>query len=360
MDGDIQGARIAAPERPGYYVWMAEGSPVAIHVRLDVVDRLAAEAMRGYGAVPKRGAEIGGLLIGQVEPGDTPIVRIEDFEPVPCDYKRGPSYLFTGQDGAAFDQACSRWQPEGAGDYAVGYFRSHTREGMGLAPEDIDLLEQHFPGQDRVALLVKPFATRVSAAGFFVRQNGTFPSQSPLEFPLSRRDLGGEPPPARRPLQSRRGRTAEFPAPAEREPSPPSLEADPPSTSKRARTGWVWIPLSFIFLLVGVLLGIQSALTMAPKVTGAKPEDFTLSLAVARADGNLTVKWNREAPVVREASRGVLEIEDGGFAKPVDLDATNLRSGSIIYRHSTDHVRFRLTVYVGPRVSVTEALDWKQ
>jgi hypothetical protein len=358
MDGDIQGALLGAPERPGYYVWRPEDTPVAIHLRLDVVDRLAAEIMRGYGAVPKRGAEIGGLLIGQVEPGEIPVVRIEDFEPVACDYKRGPSYLFGGEDGAAFEQACSRWKPEGGGDEAVGFFRSHTREGLGLSAEDVELMDRYFSAPDRVVLLVKPFATRVSAAGFFVRQNGSFPEQSPLEFPLSRRDLGGGPPPSRSRVWSTRGRPAELPAP-EREPLP-LAEPEPRPAGKRARSGWVWIPLSFIFLLVGVLLGIQSALTMAPKVTGAKPEDFTLSLSVARADGNLTVKWNREAPVIKEASRGVLEIEDGGFAKPVDLDASHLKSGSIIYRNSSDHVRFRLSVYLAARVTVTETLDWKQ
>ena len=48
----------------GYYVWEVPGQPVIVHLRLDVVDRLAAEVMRGFGAVPKRGAEVGGVLIG--------------------------------------------------------------------------------------------------------------------------------------------------------------------------------------------------------------------------------------------------------------------------------------------------------
>ncbi|HLW77683.1 MAG TPA: hypothetical protein VKS01_11875, partial [Bryobacteraceae bacterium] len=51
----------------GYYVWKAEGAPVEIHLHLDVLDRLAAEVMRGFGAVPKRGAEVGGVLIGTID-----------------------------------------------------------------------------------------------------------------------------------------------------------------------------------------------------------------------------------------------------------------------------------------------------
>jgi len=92
---------------PGYYVWAVPGNPVAVHLRLDVVDRLGAEFLRGLGAVPKRGAEVGGVLLGSIEPGlvkDTSIVRIEDFEPVPCSYVRGPSYLLSEEDRKLFDE----------------------------------------------------------------------------------------------------------------------------------------------------------------------------------------------------------------------------------------------------------------
>src|SRR5260370_29928453 len=97
---------------PGYYVWEIPGKPVAVHLHLDVVDRLLAEVMRGFGAVPKRGAEVGGVLLGTIEHSDPALVRVEDFEPVDCNYKCGPSYLFVDQDRRAFEEACERWQPE--------------------------------------------------------------------------------------------------------------------------------------------------------------------------------------------------------------------------------------------------------
>src|SRR5712691_6344850 len=75
---------------PGYYVWQISGKPVEVHLHLDVLDRLASEIMRGFGAVPKRAAEVGGLLLGTIQPGSPSIVRIEDYEPVPCHYRRGP------------------------------------------------------------------------------------------------------------------------------------------------------------------------------------------------------------------------------------------------------------------------------
>src|SRR5207253_4063803 len=127
--------------------------------------------------------------------------------PVACDYKRGPSYLLTEQDGEAFEDACARWQPDGSEPaYIVGYYRGHTREGLALGPEDLELLEKYFREPEHVALLVKPFATKVSLAGFFVRKDGAFPEATPLEFPLRRRELTGEDAPPRRPLADRSGR----------------------------------------------------------------------------------------------------------------------------------------------------------
>jgi hypothetical protein len=378
--------RTQAP--PGYYVWEVEGQPVTIHLHLEVVDRLGPEIMRGFGAVPKRGAEVGGLLLGAIEQeaaedGVRTVVRIEDFEPVACDYKRGPSFVLTEEDGALFEEACARWQPDGSQPaYAVGYYRSHTRDGMSLSPEDLDLLERYFPAPENVALLVKPFATKVSIAGFFVRNAGAFPELTPLEFPLRRRELTGESPPERRPLGERGHRTLSQPAPSydrrrAARPRTPSAGPLPESAAaeefdletmpedalaggrRRIRGGWVWIPLSFVFLLLGVLLGFQSALTMGNKAASSTAVDFSLGLAVTRSGDNLTVKWNRNAPAIQMAQKGVLEIEDGGYAKPVDLDHAHLEGGSVIYRNSGDTVRLRMTVNLSGRSSVTETAEWR-
>src|SRR3954470_10382036 len=193
----------------GYYAWEVPGQSVVVHLRLDVVDRLAAEVMRGFGSVPKRGAEVGGFLIGIIRAGVPAIVRIDDFEPVACEYRRGPSYQFTEEDGAALEEAWQRLQPSlSPSAYAVGYFRSHTRDGFALATEDLDLLDRLFPGPSQVALLIKPYATKVSVGGFFVREHGEFPESTPLEFPLRRRELLGEDPAARRPLGERSGGAA--------------------------------------------------------------------------------------------------------------------------------------------------------
>jgi hypothetical protein len=373
-------------DEPGYYVWAPAGKDLEVHIHLDVIDSLLAEVMRGFGAVPKRGAEVGGVLIGSIERGDETIVRVDDFEPVECGYTRGPSYLFSPQEKADFADACERWQPdaERAG-YAVGYFRSHTREGLSLASEDLELLDRYFGGLSHIALLVKPVVTKASPAGFFFREDGAFQETTPLEFPFRRRDLTGEAPPPRRPLTERkrgeRGSRPLVPAQSslrerererERETdtefaglslgeSSQGGHAYAVTTPARSRLkGWMWIPLSFVFLLLGVVLGFQAALTMGGKTSAGGPSDLALALTVSKNDDDLTVKWNRESAAIRAAQRGVLEIQDGGFSKPVDLDSVHLQTGSIIYHNTSKTVQFRLTVYVNARLTVVETLDWKQ
>ena len=365
---------IPTQDPTGYYIWGAPGQAVVIHLRLDVVDRLAAEVMRGFGVMPKRGAEIGGVLIGTIRPGVPAIVRIEDFETVPCEYRRGPSYLFTEEDGVAFEDCFRRLQPSASPlAYGVGYFRSHTRDGFSLEADDIELLDNFFPGAANVALLIKPYATKVSVGGFFVREYGVFPETTPLEFPMHRRELLGEEPPSRRTLmevgpERRIDRRMERPSPAaaltpeEIAPAEPSVAPASPTfaehPSRGWRSSWVWFPLTFLFLLLGVALGYQLALTIGARASTA--QDFSLSLSVKKTGDNLSVTWNRVSPVIRSAQKGLLEIDDGGYTKPVVLDAAQLQNGSLIYRNASKSVRFRLTVYPQARVGVVETLEWKQ
>ncbi len=345
---------------PDYYVWEIPGKPVAVHLHFDAMERILNEVMRGFGAVPKRGAEVGGVLIGTIEHGDPAVVRVEDFEAVECEYRRGPSYLLSEGDGAAFDEACRNWQPQESREaYAVGFFRSDTREGMSLTAEDVEVLDAYFPSPAHIALLIKPYGTKVSMAGFFFREDGLFQEKTPLEFPFRRAELlGGRPGARNSGLESRARGTARenIAVEAIRQPGPAYAVTAPSQSRLRSA---VWIPLSFVFLLLGVALGLTIELVRAPGPAHDAAE-FSLGLSVSEIDGNLSVKWNRNAAAIHTADHGVLEIEDGKYSRPVNMDAAQLTGGSIIYRHASNAVRFRLVVYPQARVSVTETVEWKK
>jgi hypothetical protein len=56
----------------------------------------------------------------------------------------------------------------------------------------------------------------------------------------------------------------------------------------------------------------------------------------------------------------VLEIEEKGVTKPVDLDAAQLQNGTLTYRNATGDVHFRLTVFPKDQVRVMESAEWRE
>jgi len=67
-------------------------------------------------------------------------------------------------------------------------------------------------------------------------------------------------------------------------------------------------------------------------------------LRAERNAGQLLLSWNREAALVKTASKAVLSISDGDHREDVQLDLGQLRNGSIVYSPITNDVSFRLEV----------------
>lgn len=372
------------PAQSDFYRWEVPGKKVSVCLSFDAIDRLVMEVMRGFGAIPRRGAEVGGVLVGSVEnDGNTTVVRIEDFEPVHCDHRRGPSFLLADPDAARFTAAISKHQSR-----VVGVYRSHTREGLGLTPEDLNLFDHYCPDASAVFLLIKPYATKVSQAGFFFREaDGSVRTESSyLEFPFRRKELGGgaserprergqapsyeqhsEPRHYDRPSAPEPAYYPDSPASAEElqaalasYPVPPPVADGESAVAKFRRTN-VWIPLSFIFLLLGVLVGFQAAIAYRPSRTaGVLNDAYTLGLSVARTGDNLHVRWDRNSHAIRVAQRGVLTITDGTYSTTVDLDVAQLQNPSVFYRNMSSTVRLRLEVFTKERNSVAEVLEWSK
>lgn len=381
------------------YVWQPEGHPVSIRLNYTAVDKMTLEVMRGFGSIPRRGAEVGGLLLGTAEVnGNQRIVNVVDFHPVACEHSRGPSYLLSDKDYEGLDAALEQWRPSAdrEGMYVVGFYRSHTRDGLGMSQEDINILDAYLPegthhSEAKVMLLIKPYATRVSVGGFFFRDNGTFErtESSYLEFPFRRKELGGGSSGTERLATAARfgeARVSEppiqfphVPKVSERENaktqdrqeqdqprfamSAPSFGYDGTQVKKESKfkSGWVWIPLSAIFLFMGVLLGFQTAITMRPRgPASVGAEVFNLSLTAVKSADSLNITWDRTAPAIRTAGHGVLYIKDGDFNKSLNLDASELQVGSVVYRKPSTSVSFKLEVYPKDRTTVSETVEYRE
>src|ERR1019366_1891744 len=133
--------------------------------------------------------------VGDVSPGSPLVVSIADYELIACDYSRGPLYRLSDADMGRFEQAIQQWLAAGRG--VAGFFRSHTRKGISLDVDDLAFFHARFRDPHHVALLVRPFATKASMAGIFIRENGKVNGEaSCLEFPFRSSELGTRQAPA--------------------------------------------------------------------------------------------------------------------------------------------------------------------
>jgi periplasmic protein TonB len=225
LDSTARAERIdlPSPEAP-CYIWEVAHKPVAVRLPLPLIDRLEAEVVENFRSLSSRGSEIGGLLVGSSAQGSPTVVTVADFELISCDYSRGPLYRLGEGDMARFDQAMERFG-KAAGPRVIGYFRSHTRKGLSLDADDLAFFEPRFSEPQQIVLLIRPFATKVSTAAIFIRENGKVNGEgSSREFSFRASELsvarGGE-----------KSESSASPAPAQNGMQP----AAPPKPQSRAQ-----------------------------------------------------------------------------------------------------------------------------
>lgn len=401
-----------ASHRAPTFVWQSPDQQVAIEMEMDFVDQLAAEVIRGYGLVPRRGAEVGGLLLGEVL-SRTPLrVRLREFVPAVTEYLYGPSLIFSPKDKLGFLDLLQRWrtQPDRQTEI-VGFYRSHTREGFGWNVEDEALFHEAFQEPFHVFLLIKPYATRVPEAAFSFWRDGKLSKiASEALLPFRRKELSSGPlprsvgdsasataaPPSHKPEPSPDGASgmptkrpledsptmilpirelmahaassastgsaessslngaAEPDAWHRVRPSSPALEQE--TMPRQLRSRWAGVAgVAFLALSCGVVLGYRAAQQTQPRTT--KEADYSLGLVVKPQSEGVQVNWNSRAPAVLAASSGVLTIRDGGIPRRVDLSRADLQTGHVIYRHGSPQLSFRLEVAPAEQVTVSEAVD---
>ena len=220
-DSTARAERLDLTSEAAFYTWEAPQKPLIVHLPLTLVDRLESEAVENFRSLSSRGSEIGGLLLGSIAPGSPAEASLDDYELIPCDYSRGPLYRLSDADLGRFEQAIER-HSSGPGSRVIGYFRSHTRKGLSLDAEDLSFFEPRFLEPQHIVLLIRPFATKASTAGIFIRENGRIHGEASYhEFPFRSSELSTTRTPAPK---------AEASAPAAAPPSAPN-----PTTAATAR-----------------------------------------------------------------------------------------------------------------------------
>ncbi|MGA2135113.1 MAG: hypothetical protein ABSH50_22740 [Bryobacteraceae bacterium] len=171
-----------------------QGSPPAGILRR-VQEGIHQEVNDAFAAAPHMGAETGGILLGRREQDR---IVIEDFEPIPCEHRFGPSYRFSDADRELLRETLEWFRSSGGTGLSVlGFYRSHTSGDFDLEPQDEDLMRSHFSPDENLVLLVKPSLIGLDAKDFFLRcyrPAQPAPANAPaIAWPEPRPRLAAEP-----------------------------------------------------------------------------------------------------------------------------------------------------------------------
>jgi proteasome lid subunit RPN8/RPN11 len=337
------------------FTWSVEGHPIRISCPAPVIESIRQAAWEGLQKVPRRGLEIGGVLFGTRQ-GDE--IRIAAWRPMPCEHAKGPGFELSAKDEAELKQLLesAASDPGLEGLEPVGWFHSHTREGVTLSKDDLDLYNRFFPAPWQVALVVRPHAYEPARAGFFFREaSGAIHSAASYkEFILEAKrrrlpagfdagQVAGEPPKDHGPKRS----IGLPPPPA------PGAAPEPPFAPHPLRSPWRrWLGAFLLAVIAAAALFFGLPLLHSP----TRSEE--LGLTVRDAGDDLVLEWNRASGFLRQASGAAIAIEDGGRREEVILTPRELQTGSLTYARQGGHVVFRLTLTFPNREPVTEVTQF--
>jgi TonB family protein len=324
---------------------------LTVKLSVSVIERLSVAVMDGFKAVPRRGLEVGGLLLGRIE-GDC--VLVDDFSPVACEHVHGPSWLLSEKEKAFLADEISRVNAEQAGPRVLGMYRSHTREGIAPSAEDQALMREYCAGDAAVFLLVKPDAGGLGTAAWFAAGLGLW--DRPAEFPPRRRELLSgayaveapapvvpEAPHRPEVIRFRMAKLLETAASRGREIVPP-----PPAAG--CRKPWL-APLAI--LLGSAFAGYLLSWSWIAKPRAPVATSLPITLRVTLENGSLHLHWDRNSALVRTAAAGIIWIDDGATQRRLDLQPADLTGGRIQYWPSSNEVRFRMELLASTGSSPT-------
>ena len=379
---------VLSPIGQPFCAWTQGSRKFAIYVHPDVLARLGMEVRVAFKRVPRRGLEIGGILVGRTDHRDeTTTFWIEGFESIDSEHRSGPSYILSEPDFAHLREALTK-----NGAASIGIYRSQTRsQQLVLQEPDIELLERCFDRGDVLFLIACPVAAK---AAFFIREDGDL--KCVYEFVLGT-PLAPSVPPQR----------PESPEPNPPEPKPPEMDQliqpppeihtalavvsrpsnpsekedmaseaiqltdrqRPPGSAIEGSAidrglvkwlgGWLgrgvrfkkrtWLAAALIFsAFLGAGIGLLSH-SAPPSIHPQRlpSEDLHLTNLHLTVEGNggfLRLHWDQNSSAIRNSSRAVLHIQDGDYQIVRNLSPSEFSAGSFAYEPRSRDVTFRVDV----------------
>lgn len=340
-------------------------------------------AIEGLVALPKRGVEVGGIVVGRASGTE---LQIEGFEEVRCEHKYGPSYALSDADRDALSKLLEQ-RRKGALP-VVGFFRSFTSRSPMVEEADEIFVRQRFPKGNFVFLMLRPLSVESCLASFRYCVDGRLlpdTEDPPFQFDFSQMppmEPAPEPvpeiPQEPQPSQIAQPPTMAGPVPIPKfapvpklapvpkpvrvpepvpVPEPPHLEVQLPAQPKVwERYGTMEMPASqsqprrkfgqwAVAAGIGLLLGVSGAALYKSRIGPPQPEWAELHLDVHPESGQLRVTWDGNAPSALTATRGLLAVTHGDNHQDVPLNSQEVRAGHYTLMPTPGDLGVRLILY---------------
>jgi hypothetical protein len=319
-----------------------ECAPGALHAA-------CMEAVEGMRSLAKGGLEVGGVLYGRHEGG---LVQILAARPIQCEHRFGPSFVLSEQDESFLAQMLSGFRTDRAlaSLEPLGCYLSHPRHGAVLTDRDIDLYRRYFGQTIQLALILMPRSLGSVHVNVIGRNTeGAHVACHEFEYSL---------------LNHPRSEIVhtKLPARVPRSNPVPKLDVE-------------IVPIAPPPTLVPVIISAPRAPIRIPNQTtkpfprhrlifallilmvcAPRPNVPIAPVPLSFREGNpgLMIHWDPSDSVVREAARGLMDIQDGE-QEPVRLSLAPdvLQRGSLPYARTSDIVRVSFTL-VGKKLSAVE------
>ncbi|HWC96465.1 MAG TPA: hypothetical protein VG456_06945 [Candidatus Sulfopaludibacter sp.] len=147
--------------------WNVPECPFTIEYLPRVLDDIRLAVVDAFFSLPRGGAEIGGILLGNHSEGK---VTISEYVALDCEHATGPSFVLSPNDEVELRKLLERSTSEHPALTPVGWYHSHTRSDVFLSDADLAIHKQFFPEPWQVALVFKPHTFQPMRCGFFFRE----------------------------------------------------------------------------------------------------------------------------------------------------------------------------------------------
>ena len=153
---------------------------LSLRFEADAFTTLGHEIGASYLSVPKRAAETGGLLIGEIVQSNSDwIVTIQGITPVGIQYQFGPSYRLSAADKEVFRHLADKEvfgylaEDDESGGRPIGWYRSNTRARHEPEEDDREISRTFFESEPNIFLFwdLAP-DSRVHATCIIMQPNG--------------------------------------------------------------------------------------------------------------------------------------------------------------------------------------------